>query len=115
MGETLSALHVPFEANAPIELPNDNVVYVDFLIRKRTGDAAILTLSTANEQHARTKAYELFAKWHDLRRMHRPEARITIFDDRFDVYRGADLERLSIVSTLVPASDRSAIARLVAA
>ena len=51
-----------------------------------------------------------FRKWFDLDMPNRSEERVTVFDDRHDVYRDEDLRRLREKSTVIALSDRVALA-----
>lgn len=113
--EFLGDLEVSYEPSATVPLSDGNLVRVDFLIRKPKADAAILTLSTGNVHQARIRSNEIFARWYDLASAHRSEERITVFNDHFDAYSNADLQRLENLSDVVAASDRSTIASLLGA
>lgn len=108
--EFLSDLEVPYELGALLEIGRDRAVKVDFLVSRPKIDAAILTLSTGSQQQAHNRSNEIFTRWYDLEQAGRIERRITVFDDGYDVYAPRDLDRLAGISTLVPASDRAAMA-----
>ncbi len=112
--EMISDFELPYESDFEIFLPRRNVK-VDFLVRSPRLTSAILTLSSSNSQSAHTISNEIFTRWFDLEQNHRTEQRVTIFDDRRDVYRDDDLDRLSTISTLVPMSDRQGLQTIIAA
>jgi hypothetical protein len=114
--EVLGDAELAYEPNAELPLENDRVVEVDFLVHGRRAKSAVLALSSTNPSSAHTVANEIFTKWYDITRAHRPENRVTVYDDSMDVYRPADLERLQNVSELMAFSDRqSLVERLKAA
>ena len=78
--------------------------------RKRS---AIQTLTSGNSSQAHINANEIFKRWCDL--SERTENRITVFDDRSDVYRDEDLNRLADFSDVVALSDRQTMIDLLAA
>jgi hypothetical protein len=72
--------------------------------------------SSGNTSQAHVVANEIFRKWFDLNDSSgRSEGRITVFDDRYDVYRSDDMNRLRDCSHLVALSDRQAIMDAIAA
>lgn len=113
--EVLTDVEIPYEQNAELEGRYGNVVRVDFLAQGRSTKSAILTLSSGNPSAAHVAATEVFRRFYDLKIPSRQEQLITIFDDRADVYRAEDIERLQDVSQLVPFSDRQTLRDLVAA
>lgn len=113
--EVLAETDFDYETNVELEGRFGAKVRVDFLVPARKMASAILALSSANSSQAHVVANEIFRKWYDLAVPERPEQRITIFDDRYDVYRTDDLERLRNVSDLVALSERQTIIDLLAA
>lgn len=113
--EVLSDVEVPYIPNAEIEGRHGRKVRVDFLAEGRSTKSAILTLSSGNTSQAHIAANEIFSRWYDLDIPTRDEQRVTLFDDRVDVYRKNDLERLRDLSQLVAFSDRQTLIDLVAA
>lgn len=103
--EVISDLELPYEQDFEIQC-NNRTVKVDFFVRASAKNSAILTLSSASTTSAHTMSNEIFSKWYDIRSANRTEERITIFDDRYDVYRDDDIARLSDFSTVIPMSDR---------
>jgi len=55
-----------------------------------------------------------FRRWYDLDVPERREQKVTVFDDRFDVYRDEDLNRLRDLSDVVALSDRQTLRDLLA-
>jgi hypothetical protein len=84
-------------------------VPVDFLVHGPAAHFAILGLSSGSASAAHVQANEIFRKWFDLDIPERPEGRVTVFDDRVDVYRDDDLKRLETLSSIVALSDRQAL------
>lgn len=113
--EVLSDVEVPYIPNAKIEGRHGRQVRVDFLVEGRSTRSAILTLSSGNASQAHIAANEIFGRWYDLDIPTRGEQRVTLFDDRVDVYRGPDLDRLRDLSQLVAFSDRQTLIDLIAA
>lgn len=113
--EVLSDVDVPYIPNAEIEGRHGRRVRVDFLAEGRSTKSAILTLSSGNASQAHIAATEIFSRWYDLDIPTRDEQRVTLYDDRVDVYRKYDLERLRDLSQLVAFSDRQTLIDLVAA
>lgn len=99
------------------ELPGryGKVVHLDFLVSGRRSRSAVLALSSGNTSQAHTLANEVFRKWYDLDCPERPENRVTVFDDNFDVYRDDDLARLREKSDVIALSDRNTLIDLLAA
>jgi hypothetical protein len=112
--EFLVDLDASFEADVSIPCKGRDV-RVDFMVTTPSRSSAILTLSSMNTNSAHTMANELFTKWYDIEKTGRTEQRITVFDDRLNVYRDDDLERLQELSAVVPFSDRQSLKELVAA
>jgi hypothetical protein len=112
--EILADLEFSYEPDFEIPAAHRNVK-VDFLVRAQNKTSAILTLSSMNSTSAHTTANEIFSKWYDINTAGRPEQRVTVFDDRRDVYRDDDLQRLADLSTVVPMSDRRSFQEIIAA
>lgn len=113
--EVLAETELDYETNVDLEGRFGVRVRVDFLVPARRKTSAVLALSSSNSSQAHIVANEIFRKWYDLAAPERSEQRITIFDDRHDVYRADDLERLRNISDLVALSERQAIVDLLAA
>jgi hypothetical protein len=75
----------------------------------------VLIWSSANSSQAHVQANEIFRRWYDLDIPSRKEQRVTVFDDRYDVYRDEDLRRLRDKSEVVGMSDRTTLLDLLAA
>lgn len=106
--EILADSNLPFEAD--VELSGRyGPVRVDFLVTGQQQKTALLTLSTASSSQAHVAANEVFRKWHDLDMPNRSEQRVTVFDDRNDVYKDSDIRRLRDKSTVIALSDRVAL------
>jgi Domain of unknown function DUF1828 len=113
--EVLVDLEVPYVPNAELEGRFGRAVRVDFLAVGRSAKSAILTLSSGNTSQAHLAANEIFQRWFSLDIPQRSEQRITILDDRTDVYRSDDIQRLRALSQLVAFSDRQTLGDLLAA
>lgn len=93
-------------------------VPVDFLVRGRTTESAVLTLSARIAQASHQPAVDVFTKLHDLALAGAPFQRVTLLDDRVDpsrIYRDEDLHRIKEYSTLLTFSERQRTRDLLAA
>lgn len=113
--EFLADAELWFEANRELEGRHGVKVRVDFLVQGATLSSALLALSSGNASQAHVVANEIFRKWYDLDVPERSEHRVTVFDDRFDVYRDDDMRRLRDLSDVVALSDRRTMKDLLAA
>lgn len=113
--EFLSDTSLPFEPDQELIGRHGTPVRVDFLVRGQRRTSALLTLASGNRSQAHAVANEIFGRWYDLAVPDRREQRVTIFDDRFDVYRDEDLARLRALSDVVALSDRRSLHDLLAA
>lgn len=113
--ELLSDAELEFLSNAPLQGRHGNIVVVDFLVEGRRRKSALLTLAAQSAATAHTMANEVFRKHYDLDTPQRGEQRVTVFDDRLDVYRTEDIDRLRDVCEVVPLSARQDIVALLAA
>jgi hypothetical protein len=113
--EFLGDAELSYEPHAEISLPDNRTVEVDFLVRGKRTDSAVLTLSATTPSSAHTVSNEVFTKWYDIAAAERPENRITIFDDSRDVYRATDLERLAKFSDVLPFSEHRQVVELLKA
>ena len=109
----LQAARVPFMADAEVEGRFGVRVPLEFLVQGVSGRAGVLMLSPESGAHAHERVNEVFRRWYDLEGA--ALARITVFDDRVDLYREDDLRRLREVSTLVPLSDSRQLRAVLAA
>lgn len=113
MEDFLSESSLEYELNQ--ELGDQNLsIKVDYLIHGQRNDSAILNLSTGNTGTAKTISNEILRKWIDMQRLGRNHNRVTVFDDRYDVYKKEDLDRLGNFSTVIPFSDKNSILAIVA-
>ena len=113
--EFLSDADLPYEPNQELVGRHDAHVVVDFLVRGASVTSALLTLASGNASQAHVTANELFKRWYDLSVPERHEQRVTVFDDRYNVYRDEDLVRLADLSDVVALSDRLTLRDLLAA
>lgn len=113
--EIISDAELVYQTNAPLQGRHDNLIVVDFLVKGRRRESAVLTLGAQSTGTAHTAANEVFRKHYDLDTPRRGEQRVTIYDDNYDVYRPDDLDRLRGVSELVPLSARQDVVAVLAA
>lgn len=113
--ELIADAELDYQANASLQGRHGNIVVVDFLVEGRRRKSAVLTLAAQSTTTAHTLANEVFRKHYDLDTPQRGEQRVTIFDDRIDVYRPEDLDRLRDVCEVVPLSARQDVVALLAA
>ncbi|MCK6520206.1 DUF1828 domain-containing protein [Myxococcota bacterium] len=111
--ESLIDAEVPYTPNVELEGRFSQAVRVDFLAEGPRLRSAILTLSSGNTSQAHICANEIFRKWYDLNE--RNEQRLTVLDDRADVYREEDLRRIRDLSDIVALSDRQTLRDLLMA
>ncbi len=113
--ELISDADLAYQANAPLQGRHGNVVVVDFLVEGRRRKSAVLTLAAQSAATAHTAANEVFRKHYDLDTPQRGEQRVTVYDDRNDVYRSEDIDRLRDVCEVIPLSARQDVVALLAA
>lgn len=113
--EIISDSDLPYETNVPLTGKNGNVVTVDFVVQGKKRKSALLTLSSQSQASSHAVAIEVFRKMYDLDVPERPEQRVTVWDDRFDVYRPEDIDRLRNVSEVFALSEREALQAVIAA
>ena len=113
--EVLVEGELKYETDSRLEGRFGNRVRVDLLVLGRQTRSAVLTWSSANSSQAHVQANEIFRRWYDLDVPTRLEQRVTILDDRYDVYRDDDLRRLRDKSSVLGLSDRTAILDVLAA
>lgn len=113
--ETLADIDLPYETNAVLVGLRGVAVSVNYLVTGHHTQSAILTLTSGSTSGAHTMSNEVLRKWIDLAVPERGEQRVTLFDDSRDVYRGEDLDRLSLFSDVIPFSDKTGLTELLAA
>ena len=113
--EVLVDAELPYEQN--VELPGRfrSSIRVDYLVSGARTRSMVMGWSSGSASQAHVIANEVFRKWYDLDTPERTEQRVTIFDDRHDVYRAEDLNRLRSSSALLALSDRQAVRDVLAA
>lgn len=110
--EFLADIELPYETDRELEGLHGRV-RVDFIVHGRR-DSLLLTLAPGHSAHqAHVAANEIFSRWYDLGE--RKEQRVTVFDDRSDVYRPDDLARIRDKSDLVGLSETRALQELLLA
>ena len=113
--EFLSNAELPFAVDQELVGRKGRTVRVDFLVKGKTAESALLTLASGNGSQAHVASNEIFRRWYDLDVPTRNERRVTVFDDRSDVYRADDLERLRDLSHVIAMSDVRTLRDLLAA
>ena len=113
--ELISDAELAYQANAQLQGRRGNLVVVDFLVEGRRRQSAVLTLAAQSATTAHTAANEVFRRHYDLDIPERGEQRVTVYDDRLEVYKPEDLDRLRDVCELVPLSARQDVVALLAA
>jgi len=113
--EVLAESSLEYEPNVELEGRFGNRVRVDFLAHGHHTRSALLSWSSRNASQAHVQANEIFRRWYDLDVPTRKEQRVTVVDDRHDVYRDEDLKRLRDVADLVYLTDRTTLLDLIAA
>lgn len=113
--ELLVDADLPYVPNAALGGRGNSSILVDFLVDGMRRQSALLALGAQSAQSAHASANEVFRKQYELRAAERQEQRVTVFDDRFDVYRDDDLNRLRDVSEVLPLSSTRDIVGLLAA
>ena len=108
--EIVDDLDLQYEPNVEIDGKYGKPVRVDLRVSARAvsligSQSLVLGWSSGNASQAHTVQNEIFRKWVDLDK--RTENKVTVFDDRFNVYRDEDLKRIRDVSQLVAVSDRA--------
>lgn len=111
--ELIADAELEYQPNVSLPGRRGNAVVVDFLVEGRRRKSAVLTLAAQATTTAHSLANEVFRKHYDL--AERGEQRVTVFDDRIDVYRPEDLDRLRDVCEVVPFSARQDVVALLAA
>lgn len=91
------------------------LIRLDFVVQGKRTESAVLTLAAGQSSQGHVTSNEVFRKWYDLSQSDAKDQRVTIFDDRVDVYRSEDLDRLRDFSTVVGLSDKQAVVDLLAA
>ena len=113
--EVLADSELEYQTNIELKGRYNQMVRVDFFVQGSRTSSALLTMSSGNTSSAHVQANEIFRRWYDFNIPERTEQRVTVFDDRYDVYRDDDLRRLRDLSDVVPLSDRRTIIDLLAA
>lgn len=113
--ELIADAELTYQPNVKLQGRHGNLVEVDFLVEGRRRKSAILALAAQSSATAHTVANEIFRKHYDLDTPQRNEQRVTVYDDRMDVYRDDDIDRLRDVSEVVPLSARADLVALLAA
>jgi hypothetical protein len=113
--EFIGDSELEFEVNKELIGRHGRPVRVDFLVHGQRTSSALLTLASGSASQAHVAANEIFRRWYDLDSPERAEQRITVLDDRHDVYRDDDIARLKELSDVVAFSDRQTLRDLLAA
>ena len=113
--EVLLDLEVPYAQNFELVGKFGKPVRVDYLVTGASTQSAVLTLYSGSTSYAHIQANEVFSRWYDLDSPIRNEQKVTVFDDRLDVFKDEDLRRIREYSDLVGFTDRQTLSDLVAA
>jgi len=113
--EVLIDADVEYEPNAELTGRYGVPVRVDYLARGPKQVFSIMGWSSGNSSQAHIVANEIFRKWYDIDIPDRTEHRVTVLDDRYDVYKEEDMKRIKNYSDLIALSDRSTFSDALAA
>ena len=111
--ELLAETDLSFESGADILSKFKKPVRVDFQVHGKRTQSAIIAIGGVTSSQVQTKSVDVFKRWYDLSEW--GNQKITVFDDRHDVYRDEDMKRLQDVSMLLPLSDSQTIKEAIAA
>jgi Domain of unknown function DUF1828 len=98
-----------YEPNVELKGRFGSTVRVDYVVHGPRRKSALMGWSSGSSSQAHVVANEIFRKWYDLDVPGRDERRVTVFDDRYDVFRPEDMERISSFSDLLALSDKKAL------
>ena len=84
----------------------DKAVVIPYFVKSNRVESLIQTLSTKSIASAPKIATDAFVRWYDIRNEMPTVLRVTVFDDRSDIIRQSDLDRLSDLSKVIPWTDR---------
>ncbi|MGB4057418.1 MAG: DUF1828 domain-containing protein [Alphaproteobacteria bacterium] len=107
--ETIASINNDYQTDAEIPLQTGNIIKVDFRIKGKQRETAVLTWPTGNSQSAHYRANEIYVRWDDI--INRSDWTkmggqcVTVLDDRSDIYDAKDLERLARKSIVLPFSN----------
>jgi len=113
--ELFGEYELPCEADVDVPGRFGQGVHVDFIVHGLRSRSLVLTLASQNPASAHLKSNEIFRSWYDVNVPARPDQRVTVFDDRSDAYRDADLKRLADISEVIPFTARETLRSLLAA
>jgi Domain of unknown function DUF1828 len=102
--EVVKSTGLPFEPKYRFKGPFQKDVEVDYRVSGPSKHSSILTLGGGHVQ-----ANEVFRKWSDLKWSNVDDRLITIYDERREVQRKEDLERLERVSEVLSLVNRKGI------
>jgi len=111
--EIIAETDLQFESGIEIPGKYNKPVKIDFLVHGRSTESAIMTLYGMNTSQVQSKSVDIFKRWYDLSSWE--NQKITIYDDRRDIYHDEDLKRIEDVSMLLPLSDSRTIREAIAA
>jgi hypothetical protein len=102
--EVVSGTGLPFEPKYKFRGPFQKDVEVDYRVEGPAKPSSILAMGGSHVQ-----ALEVFRKWVDLRILNVNDRMITIYDERRQVERREDLQRLERVSEVLSLTNRKGI------
>ena len=88
-----SSLSLPGQFGKPVPL--------DFLIFGRQTKSLVKTLSTGNSSASHNLSNEVFRCWYDLKQPQSGSQFVTVYDDRTNVFRDDDIDRLMTISLVL--------------
>lgn len=113
--ELLVDAELRFQPNVQVMGSLGKFVPVDFQVDGQRTHSLVMTLSSQSSASSHQVATEVFRRQFDLASGTRKEQQITIVDDRYDVFKDEDLQRIERVSVVVPFSARKDVVALLAA
>lgn len=113
--EVIIELELNFDRDFELLGRNSHPVRVDCLVSGHHSQSALLMWSTSSSSSAHTQANEIFRKWYDLDVPQRGEQRVTVLDDRFDVYKDEDIDRIKNFAEVLAFSQHKDLRDLLAA
>ena len=112
--ELLADINAPFEQNVALTGKFGDV-RVDYRVTGAKTTSLLLIWSSGSASAAHAIGNEIFRKWHDLDIPTRIEQRVTVFDDRVDIYRDEDIKRIEEYSAIFPMTDKQSIQQILVA
>lgn len=99
--EFIAGADLPYESEPVLVGALGNPVKVDFRVKGAKVISLVQTLSAPNPVNAHPKSVEVFTRWFDLQSHNGQRHQFVSVFDTVNSFKGYDLERLSLVSTVV--------------